>query len=146
VRVSVGGRERRAREDGRRAARGGDIPALEWATALLGALLLAGTVAFLVRQAIVSDDTPGAVLLTVKQVRPVGAGYVVQLEARNGGTATYAELEIEGTLRSASGREERASVTLDYLPGQSSREAGLFFRSDPARGVLELVPKGFREP
>jgi len=64
----------------------------------------------------------------------------------NGGDATYADLEVEGTLRGTSGREERATATLDYLHGRSSREAGLFFTSDPARGTLDLSPKGFRRP
>lgn len=100
----------------------------------------------MVRQALVSDDRPGPVTSVVKAVRSLGAGFLVELEARNAGDATYADLEVEGTLRGTSGREERATATLDYLHGRSSREAGLFFTSGPARGTLDLSPKGFRRP
>jgi uncharacterized protein (TIGR02588 family) len=137
----VGGRGRKGG-----GGRGGDIPALEWAAAALGLLLLAGAIGFLVRQAFVADEAPGPIALVVKQVRPLGGGFLVELEARNGGDLTYAELEVEGRLRASNGVEERASATLDYLPGRSRREAGLFFRADPSRGELVLAPKGFRRP
>ena len=122
------------------------IPALEWAAAGIGALLLAGALGLLVRQAFIADPTPRSVALEVKAVRALDAGFLVQFEAHNTGSRTYAELEIEGTLRDRSGRTERATATLDYLPGGSSREAGLFFGSDPALGELHLAPKGFRAP
>lgn len=141
----MSGRERRGEELGR-APRRADIPPLEWGAALLGAVLLAGALAFMVRQALVSDDSPGPVAFEVKRVLPLGAGFLVEFEARNRGDATYAELEVEGTLRGASGTEERARATLDYLPGRSSREGGLFFRGDPAAGELELAARGYRRP
>lgn len=128
------------------APRGARIPRLEWAAAAVGAVLLVGTLAFLVREALVSEERPGPVAFSVRQVRPLGPGFLVELEARNTGDATYAELEVEGTLRGRGGREERATVTFDYLPGRSSREGGLFFRSDPAQGELEVTAKGFRRP
>jgi uncharacterized protein (TIGR02588 family) len=139
-------REQERHEGRGEAARRPEIPALEWATAIAGAILLAGALAFMVRQALVSDGEPGPVTFVVKEVRSVGSGFLVEVEARNRGGATYAELEVEGTLRDASGSAERATVRIDYLPPGSAREAGLFFRSDPARGRLELAPKGFRAP
>jgi uncharacterized protein (TIGR02588 family) len=145
VRSAVSGRAE-SRNDRRAGRRHPDIPPLEWATALVGAALLVLAIGFMVRQALVGDDGPGPVTFVVREVRPVGAGFLVAFEARNAGGATYAELEVEGTLRGTAAGEERARATLDYLPGRSSREGGLFFRSDPARGKLELAAKGFRKP
>jgi uncharacterized protein (TIGR02588 family) len=112
----------------------------------VGLVLLAGFIGFLVREALVAGEAPGPVAVVATRVRPLGAGFLVEFEARNGGDATYAELEVEGRLRSPGGAEERASATLDYLPGRSRREGGLFFRADPSRGDLVLAPKGFRRP
>jgi uncharacterized protein (TIGR02588 family) len=123
-----------------------DIPPLEWAVAIVGGLILVAVLGFTLRQALTLDDEPGPITFAVKQVRPAGAGFLVVFEARNGGSTTYAELEVEGTLRGFSGSVERATVTFDYLPGGSSRAAGLFFGGDPAQGRLELAPKAYREP
>jgi uncharacterized protein (TIGR02588 family) len=123
-----------------------EIPALEWVAAAIGAVLLVGVVGFMLRQAIVVDGSAGPITFVVKEVRPVGARYLVEFEARNGGSAAYAELGIEGTLRGPGGRVERAEATLDYLPGGSTREAGMFFEANPAEGELVLAPKGFRAP
>jgi uncharacterized protein (TIGR02588 family) len=141
---------RGAAERPREARRGGErtrdeIPALEWAAAILGALLLVGTVVFLLREATKPSD-PGPVVFRVVAVRPVEPGFVVEFEARNRGGAAYAELEVEATLRGSGGGEERAHATLDYVPRGSARRGGFFFRSDPRRGALEIAAKGYREP
>jgi uncharacterized protein (TIGR02588 family) len=121
-----------------------EIPALEWAAAIFGAVLLAATIAFLLREAARPAD-PGPVALRVIAVRPLDPGFLVEFEARNDGGKAYAELELEGTLRIA-GREERAHATLDYLPRRSTRRGGFFFEGDPRQGEVQLVAKGFREP
>jgi uncharacterized protein (TIGR02588 family) len=122
-----------------------EIPALEWAAAALGAVLLVAALGFMLREAALPAE-PGPVEFRVLAVRPVGAAFLVEFEARNDGGTAYAELEVEGTVRGASGLEERAHATLDYLPRRSSRRGGFFFRSDPRDGEVEIVAKGFREP
>lgn len=135
--------DRPARKVGAKAARD-EIPALEWAAAAVGLAMLVAALGFLLREAVRPAD-PGPVAFRVVAVRPVGTGFLVEFEARNDGGKAYAELEVEGTLRSA-GREEHARATLDYLPRQSTRRGGFFFRSDPRDGMVEIAAKGFREP
>jgi uncharacterized protein (TIGR02588 family) len=113
-----------AHKDRGLANRRADIPALEWGAAAAGALILAAVLAFMVRQALVSDDGPGPVTVVVKAVRPLGAGFLVELEARNGGDATYVDVEVEGTLRGTSGREERATGrSITFTAGPRARQA-----------------------
>jgi uncharacterized protein (TIGR02588 family) len=142
---------RPAAERPREARRGGErsrdeIPALEWAAAILGALLLVAAVVFLLREA-TKPSHPGPIVFRVVAVRPVDPGFVVEFEARNRGGAAYAELLVEATLRGAGGGgEERAHATLDYLPRGSARRGGFFFRGDPRSGALEIAARGYREP
>ena len=41
---------------------------------------------------------------------------------------------------------ETSGATLDYLPSFSEWRGGLFFRGDPDRHELRLVPKGYAQP
>jgi uncharacterized protein (TIGR02588 family) len=143
TRSAAEGRRGAAKESGRLGARD-EIPALEWAAAAVGAVLLVATIAFLLREA-ARPGEPGPVAFRVVSVRPVSPGFLVEFEARNEGGKAYAELEVEGTLRSGGG-EERARATLDYLPRRSTRRGGFFFEGDPRQGEVEIVAKGFREP
>ena len=44
------------------------------------------------------------------------------------------------------GTIETSDTTLDYLPGRSEREGGLFFSRDPRGFDLRLRPKGYMKP
>jgi uncharacterized protein (TIGR02588 family) len=44
------------------------------------------------------------------------------------------------------GAPEVSSVILDYIPGQSAREGGLFFTQDPRSGNLVLRASGYAKP
>lgn len=86
--------------------------------------------------------------VTVEHVstHAVRGGYVVRFRARNHGGATAAALQVEGELRRDSSVVETSGVTLDYVPSFSERRGGLFFRADPDRHELRLVPKGYADP
>jgi uncharacterized protein (TIGR02588 family) len=60
--------------------------------------------------------------------------------------STAAVVEVEGVL-SRDGREvATSSMTLDYVPGHSERQGGLFFAQDPGAYDLELRALGYAEP
>jgi uncharacterized protein (TIGR02588 family) len=122
------------------------IPLLEWVVAAVGALLVAGAVAYLAGQAIWRDETPPDVRLTVERVVPLQEGYVVEFRATNRGAQTAAQLVVEGVLAGPDGRAETAEATFDYLPPTSYRQGGLFFTEDPRRGELRLRARGYASP
>ncbi|WP_305098275.1 hypothetical protein [Croceibacterium aestuarii] len=121
-------------------------PLLEWVAVAIGSLVTAALVGYIGWKAATSDqETPPMVAVEQGQTTPYEGGWVVEVRARNLSPSTAANVEIEGTLHSGSS-ETTATTTIDYVPGDSVRKAGLFLPSDPARGVLELRAKGYAAP
>lgn len=134
--------------DGRRgkpAART-DTPLLEWVLGVVGMLLLAAMVTFLVFQGLKDEGTPGAVRLVSESIVAVDDGYLVKVGVHNLGAQTLADLNLKVRLLERETEVESAQLTIDYLPGHATRKAGAFLRHDPSRYRLELVAEGYQEP
>lgn len=122
-------------------------PALEWAAAALGLLLTLAALVLIGSEAFAGDESPPAVVVSTKSVQAVAGGYVVEIEAKNGGGQTAAGVRVEGELTPPSGQEpETAEATFDFIPDHSSREGGLFFSSDPRQGKLAIRATGYVDP
>jgi uncharacterized protein (TIGR02588 family) len=122
------------------------IPLLEWVVAGLGALLVAGTIGYLVFQALGRDQTPPDVEIVALRVLAREHGHLVEFRAVNQGGATATQLLVEGELAGPDGPVETAAATLDYLPPGSEREGGLLFSRDPRAFELHLRAKGYAKP
>ncbi|MGH6916935.1 MAG: TIGR02588 family protein [Geminicoccaceae bacterium] len=122
------------------------IPATEWVVAAIGAMLVAGTIGYLVWLATVRDATPPDIRVTAEGVVALQGGWLVQFRAANAGGQAAAQLLVEGELEGPQGRIETSEATIDYLPPRSEREGGLFFSQDPRQHELRLRAKGFVEP
>lgn len=118
----------------------------EWVAACIGFILVAGAIILLVIEGLSDDGVPPAITLEVDSIVQAGSGYLVEFSARNAGDRTASAVLIEGVLRVPEEEEEVSSVTLDYLPAESRRSAGLFFSHDPRIGTLELRPLGYQRP
>ncbi len=116
-------------------------PLLEWVASVIGLLLILGVTAVIARDAFNgSADMAPDVTVAATRVRPSGAGFLVEFEARNLSPVTAAQVTIEGRLPGG----ETSMATIDYVPGRSARRGGLFFSAEP-RDVA-LRPLGFQEP
>jgi uncharacterized protein (TIGR02588 family) len=122
------------------------IPVTEWVVAALGALLVAGTIGYLVYLATTRDDTPPDVRVVEQAVHALQSGWLVEFRAVNAGSQAAAQLLIEGELRGPDGPVETSEATIDYLPARSAREGGLIFSRDPRRHELRLRAKGYVDP
>ena len=60
--------------------------------------------------------------------------------------ATAAAVQIEGELLDGERVIATSQVTLDYVPGNSERRGGLFFREDPEAHGLKVRALGYAEP
>jgi uncharacterized protein (TIGR02588 family) len=119
---------------------------LEWIVGGIGALLVGGTIAFLVYHALARDLTAPDVRVVEQRVLALQDRYLVQFRAFNQGGSAAAQLTIEGELVGPDGTTETSEAVLDYVPPRSSREGGLWFSRDPRAGRLTLRATGYAEP
>ena len=122
------------------------IPVTEWIVAALGAVLVAGTIGWLVWLATMRDETPPDVRVVEDGVVALQDGWLVKFRAVNAGAQAAAELLVEGELTGPGGAIETSEATVDYLPPRSEREGGLFFSHDPRRHEVRLRAKGYVHP
>ncbi len=114
--------------------------------AIFGLLLVLAMLGVLTYEALGAGESPPDIANRVVAVRPVTGGYLVQVEVRNRGDETTAGLTVEGTLKQGERDVETSEATLDYVPGRSTREAGLFFTEDPQLYQFELRALGYQKP
>lgn len=123
------------------------IPALEWLSAIIGLVIVAGMLGFLVLEALrESPATPP--LMSVEPVRLVSfaGGYIVEVRVRNGSGSTGSAVQVEGVLGRNGKDIETSTITLDYVPGNSQRRGGLIFRNDPRQARVGLRIVGYEQP
>lgn len=122
------------------------VPWLEWVASGIGLLLVLGIFGVIGWQAFNGATTPPAITVEVKDVAPVEGGYRVLFLARNAAGEAAAQVEIEGTVSKAGADAETSRVVLDYVPGHSVRQGGLFFTHEPRSGSLAVRATGFATP
>jgi uncharacterized protein (TIGR02588 family) len=125
---------------------GSDIPLFEWLVAAIGLVLVTGSIAFLLYEAVRGSEAPPDVIVRVESVSPVEAGYLVRFRAVNRGGQTAAGLLVRGDLKGEAEVVETSEARLDYLPGGSERQGGLYFRENPDRFRLEIRARGYERP
>lgn len=122
-------------------------PALEWAAAGIGLLLLLAMLAIIGLEAVSGEtDEPPAIAVTAGRIVAAPGGYLVEIEAGNSSGATAAAVQVEGALRAGGKAIETSSLTFDYVPGHSHRKGGLFFTEDPRRHELKVRALGYQAP
>ena len=118
----------------------------EWIAAAASLLLVLGAIGFLLFDARNSPRSAPSIRIAIDSIITAGDGLLVEFHARNAGTTTAAGVRVEGRLSSDSGVVETSEVTLDYVPGESARSAGLFFSLDPREHRLDIRPTGYERP
>ena len=122
------------------------IPVWSWVAAAVGLILVAGSVCFMLYQHFAEDHTPPLAAIEILSVVPSGEGYLVTIDVTNRGDEVASGLVIEGVLGDAATPVETSTITIDYVPSGSHRQAGLYFTRDPGRFNLEIQPKGYVDP
>ncbi|HEX5079697.1 MAG TPA: TIGR02588 family protein [Geminicoccaceae bacterium] len=125
---------------------GRPIPVTEWIVAATGAVLVAGTIGYLVYLALSRDEGPPDLRITAAGVVELPDGWLVRFRAVNAGAQAAVQLQVEGVLAGPDGAIETAEATIDYLPPRSEREGGLIFSRDPRRHELRLRAEGYALP
>jgi uncharacterized protein (TIGR02588 family) len=125
---------------------GGAKSRWEWVAAAVSTLLVLGVVGYLLYDAVARPHTPPALTVQADTVLKAGGMWLVEFRAENRGHATAAAVKVEGALMEGEETVEASEAVLDYVPGESVRRGGLFFRADPRAYRLELRAHGYQEP
>ena len=123
-----------------------DTPRLEWLLGILGLALLVTAVAYLTYQGLENPSAPGAIVVSVLDVRAVNGGHVVKFSVRNDGDENLSHLHLTARLSDGDREIESAEVFIDYLPAHSEQRGGVYLRHDPSRHDLRIDPAGYMEP
>jgi uncharacterized protein (TIGR02588 family) len=126
--------------------RSSDTPRLEWLLGMLGLALLVAAVCYLTYQGLTHPSKPGAVVVTVLDIHPVGDAHVVKFSVRNEGSENLSQLHLTARLSDGDKEIESAQAFIDYLPARSEQRGGVYLRHDPRRFTLRIDPAGYMEP
>ncbi len=113
---------------------------------LAGLLLLCAGFIYLTWTKITDDKSPSTVLFSVSDVAQSGTDFVVSVKVKNEGFQSLASLQVEAVVSGEDLQEERNNLEVDYLPSNSTREIGFYFRQNPALGKLEFRALGYQVP
>ena len=123
------------------------IPALEWASAAVGAMVALLLVGTLVAHGLKSARPPPPNLsVAAVGMASSGGGFLVAFDVANASPQTAASVQIEGRLNQGATEIETSRATIDYVPGGSSAKGGLIFAADPRTHRLELRVTGYELP
>lgn len=123
-----------------------DEPRLEWILGILGLVLLVAGVGYLTYRGLTDPSKPGAVVVTVLDVQPVGGAHIVKFSVRNEGSENLSQLHLTARLSDGDREIESAPAIIDYLPAHSEQRGGVYLRNDPRRHTLRIDPAGYMEP
>ena len=148
---STSGRSASARASGANRSRdekapAHEIPPLEWLVAAIGVLLLAAALWILIGQRSPEKADPPFFKVQVTSIDRGPDGWLVRFDAVNLGREVAAELTMRGTLQRDGSVVESAETVLEFVPGRSTRSAGLYFANDPRDGDLAIRAVGYRAP
>lgn len=132
--------------DQQRSAAGGETPLAEWLVAVVGFLLVAASIAFLLYQALAVEAPPPEMTMMVEETSETGQGFLVVVSVHNKGGKTVSGLTVEGELKSDDGVVETSTTTLDYVAAHSTRQVGFFFSENPNDYELTLRAGGYQSP
>lgn len=122
-------------------------PLLEKFIAALGALALVLTLGYLVWSAASGHAQSPDPVVEVEGVEQQGERFLVRVRVHNRGAGTAEDLRLVGRVLGPAGIVlEESRTEFQYLPGESSREAGLYFRHDPRGGRLAWRAESYQQP
>jgi uncharacterized protein (TIGR02588 family) len=119
---------------------------VEWVVFALSLVLVAGTVGFLVWDAVRGGRSPAALSVELGRPEPRAGGWAVPVTLRNRGDETAEGVKVEVTLETPGTPPETADFEAAFVPRQSKREGWVTFRNDPSRGRLSGRALGYENP
>ena len=121
-------------------------PISEWTAATIGLLLFLVALGSSVYRGLWTGDAPPDIVVQITSMIPMRDQYLIQFRAENRGPRAAEGVVIEVRLVGPEGRVETSHTTIEYLPGGSSREGGLFVSVDPKGLQVSVRALGYEKP
>jgi uncharacterized protein (TIGR02588 family) len=121
-------------------------PLWEKIVGMLGLVLLCVGFAYLSWENITKEKSPLHILFAVGSIIEVETEFLVTVNVENTGFQSATALQVEGVLLKDGKKIESHRMQIDYIPSNSNRRIGFFFKQDPHLGALEFRALGFQEP
>lgn len=134
------------KDDGDKSVAQFGTSALEWACAMVGAIIVAGIAGYLAYMGFTETDAPPVLIIEQAERSRNATGYLVATKVRNQGARPALTVRIAGELFEGGRLIQRSTVDIDSIPQRSERSLGLQFTEDPARYRLILRVEGFSDP
>jgi uncharacterized protein (TIGR02588 family) len=119
---------------------------LEWAVFGLSVALVAGTLGFLVYDAVRLEKRPPEIEVRLGAPERRGEEFVVPVSVTNRGDQTAEGVQVEVTLEAGSAEPERGEFTIAFVPRRATREGWVAFKTDPRTGRLTPRVLGYEKP
>ena len=124
-----------------------ETPALEWLAAIIGFVLVASTIGYLIYSAVTQGDSPPNLSVENYTISKSGNDYLVQFTLSNEGENNAAEITVEGKITEGEKEMETSAVTIDYAPAHSTREGALLFKHEPVKDKNFIIRAvGYKKP
>lgn len=120
-------------------------PLLEWIFGMAGVTIVVGSLGFLIVQGLQPQAPHPRLEVQVLDVEPQPSGYLAVLRIVNASGATAQNVVVTGRLEAPGGTQE-SEITVDYVPGNAVRRAGLLFSADPRKYPLHVRAEGYQRP
>lgn len=121
--------------------------AFEWSVFGMSLLLTVSLISYLIYQIFVYNPTPPHLVVRHAVESDQSMHYTVHLTVSNTGGQTAENVKVEVVLYQAPMEEERASITMTYVPKGSEEEGWVTFKTDPAQAdSLVTYVLGYTKP
>jgi uncharacterized protein (TIGR02588 family) len=118
----------------------------EKVTALIGLLLVVSSIGFIIYQALWGNESSPDVKIKIESIQQVSNGYLVEFTSKNQGGSTLAGVVVQGQLKQGEKKIETSQTTIDFIPANSVRKGGFFFKNNPEQYQLEARSLGYQQP
>lgn len=105
---------------------------LEWTVFAFSGAVLIAVFGFLAYHAVRSEGDAADIDIEVGAPQPQDGSFILPLTFRNHGGQSIQDVEVEVNLIEGGMAADTASITIPFLPRQSTREGWVVFTSDPA--------------
>ena len=123
-----------------------DLPRWSWIVSLVGLIFVLGSIGYMFFKATKNEISPPDIVIQQERVSQQTDSYLVEIRVTNRGGSAAARLMVEGSLLKNGETVESSTITMEYVPAESSRKAGLLFTQDPRLYQLKVRALGYEEP